>query len=334
MKKIRIGNDLLIEWAITMNGLPYNLNPDGVRLYVCSRYARTEVVDFKINANVLSWTFYGKDQAHTGTYSLLLVQNNGLEGMITADVCEAFELVARSCFVGGKDDEHITTASVSVESSLILGGVTHDEFEKVENDVRQWKDKNVSLFLDSLVVVTPELGQQSVLDVMAFRSIVEKHQLEQKAGIPLPCLFKRETRDLFHFGSMVFSKSSDGKYQRMDITYSNGLSTSDMSNDEILWAPDCNGVSNIAYLYDVSMGFIMTLGVGTIRDLARYDSIDVYSTVKKLESVNVEKLLAFEDFADRIVTLEQIVSTQADELTSNSSKISSLQSRVRRLEGL
>lgn len=101
MKKIRIGNDIEILWAIyIINGSdksPYDLTGKNLSLYLKGPKGRIEVSGHTADKNILKWTFYGKDQHHAGTYSLELVENEGCEGMHTIDQCNAFSLVKNSC---------------------------------------------------------------------------------------------------------------------------------------------------------------------------------------------------------------------------------------------
>ena len=101
MKRIRIGNDIEILWAIyVINGTkksPYDLTGKNLSLYLKGPKGRTEVSGHTSDQNILKWIFFGMEQHHPGTYSLELVVNEGSEGMHTIDRCNAFSLVKSSC---------------------------------------------------------------------------------------------------------------------------------------------------------------------------------------------------------------------------------------------
>ena len=97
MVRIRIGNDIPIRWAVTRCGVPEDFAGKSLRLYMRTAYSETEVTDFAVNGNVLSWTFPGAAQKATGTYTFTLVENEGLDDMATVDACDALKLVACTC---------------------------------------------------------------------------------------------------------------------------------------------------------------------------------------------------------------------------------------------
>ena len=97
MVRIRIGNDIPIRWTVTRCGVPEDFTGKSLRLYMRTAYSETEVTDFAVNGNVLSWTFPGAAQKATGTYTFTLVENEGLDDMATVDACDALKLVACTC---------------------------------------------------------------------------------------------------------------------------------------------------------------------------------------------------------------------------------------------
>ena len=97
MVRIRIGNDIPIRWAVTRCGVPEDFAGKSLKLYMRTAYSETEVTDFAVNGNVISWTFPGAQQKATGTYTFTLVENDGLDDMATVDACDALKLVACTC---------------------------------------------------------------------------------------------------------------------------------------------------------------------------------------------------------------------------------------------
>lgn len=95
--KIRIGNDITIRWTVTRCGEPEDFTGRTLRLLMRTAYSETEVADFSVDGNVISWTFRGPDQKSTGTYTFTLVENAGRDDMNTVDACDALKLVECSC---------------------------------------------------------------------------------------------------------------------------------------------------------------------------------------------------------------------------------------------
>lgn len=94
MKKIRIGNDIPIKWVIKRDGHPEDFTGKQLKILMRSSIGEeTEITDYTLNGNVLSWMFYGKDQSQLVTYSFTLIENDGQEGMYTVDACNALQLV-------------------------------------------------------------------------------------------------------------------------------------------------------------------------------------------------------------------------------------------------
>lgn len=118
MKSERIGNDIKIEWGILRQGVPFSLTGKDVTIYLGSPFGRTKISGFSIDSNKVLWTFFGKDQKSLGKYSLILVVNEGNEGMITTDICDFVNLVRCSCEVGGVDDVNVQTETISLTSNL------------------------------------------------------------------------------------------------------------------------------------------------------------------------------------------------------------------------
>ena len=125
MEKIRKGNDIEIQWAIYagqgINEAPYDLSGRNLTLYLRNQFGRTEVYDFKTERHILSFFFYGKDQKHTGTYSIELVENEGREGMHTVDECDAFTLVNHSCQTGGESEGRVECIHLQFRSHMSVG---------------------------------------------------------------------------------------------------------------------------------------------------------------------------------------------------------------------
>lgn len=123
VKNFRIGNDLVVLWAIcNRDGSPYNLANKQVRLFVMNERGRKEVVpvlttlpDGSIN-NVIRWDFYGMEQRVMGLYTLSVeIFTDEDKKSIKKDYCEAFCLVGSSSL----EDEDLAD-NISDGGELIL----------------------------------------------------------------------------------------------------------------------------------------------------------------------------------------------------------------------
>lgn len=97
MKRIRIGNDIPIRWTILRSGQPEDFFGKTLKVLMRSVKETVEVTDYEIDGNVISWTFFGKNQKSGGTYSFTLIENEGKPEMFTTDACNALLLVNCSC---------------------------------------------------------------------------------------------------------------------------------------------------------------------------------------------------------------------------------------------
>lgn len=97
MKKIRIGNDIVIKWRITVNGEEFNLEGLDLSLYISTTYQPRKAIAFTVAGNEITATFKGTDQNVTGVYRLTLYRNEGENSQSILDACDAFELVSCSC---------------------------------------------------------------------------------------------------------------------------------------------------------------------------------------------------------------------------------------------
>lgn len=127
MKDIRIGNDIIVSWSIFAEGAPYSLEGKEVTLYLCSQFGKRRAEGYAITGNQITWTFFGKEQKHSGKYSLELVVNEDAEGMVTTDACDFVNLVSCSCKVGGADEQGVQTESIELTSSFEF--VPYDDTE-------------------------------------------------------------------------------------------------------------------------------------------------------------------------------------------------------------
>ena len=166
MNKIRIGKDFAVKWPIYSkdNGdrKPYIISNAELRLITPIGVELT--TEYKFNENVVEWIFRGKDQKYIGIYSLELVKNDGQNGMVTVDVCKAFELVAHSCEENINASGDVTIETIYLESDIMLapiaGGESYDDTE-IREELAKKADKadiptKVSELENDAEYVTPE----------------------------------------------------------------------------------------------------------------------------------------------------------------------------------
>lgn len=97
MTAIRIGNDIPINWTIMRAGDPEDFFGKDLTLLMNTPKGQVKITDYHIDGNVISWTFFGKNQKWFGPYSFTLIENEGEEGMFTVDSGTVLMLVNCSC---------------------------------------------------------------------------------------------------------------------------------------------------------------------------------------------------------------------------------------------
>ena len=162
MERLRKGNDFDILWDIVAGGndsnIPYDLTGKNLEVFMINAYERVAVKNFKVEGNTISWRYLGKDQQRRGIYSLLLIENEGKEGMHTVDECKAFELVDCSCMEGGEAESHVRIETIRLKSGISVNSIVPDkkldvdsgnvvenatiakEFQRVDNDIKRVSD--------------------------------------------------------------------------------------------------------------------------------------------------------------------------------------------------
>lgn len=133
MKKIRIGNDIPIKWTINREGQPEDFSGKTIKLLMRSMSEEVEITDYKIEGNVISWTFFGKDQTKATAYTFTLIENEGQEGMFTIDACRVLQLV--ECSDQADDDD--SDMDVEETTDGTSGEVTADSEIQIPADGSQ-----------------------------------------------------------------------------------------------------------------------------------------------------------------------------------------------------
>lgn len=97
MYRLRVGNDINIQWRILRDGTPEDFAGKELRLLMRGTSQTIEVTGYTIEGNVLKWTYLGKDQKGPSTFTFTLIENEGKEDMFTIDKCDVLRLVSCSC---------------------------------------------------------------------------------------------------------------------------------------------------------------------------------------------------------------------------------------------
>jgi len=124
VRNIRIGKDFNVIWSVFKiedgGRFPYNLEGKDLRLVISTPLRREDARGWKVEGNRIKWTFRGRDQRQLGRYQLVLLENEGFDGMVTVDTGDAFCLVASSRQEKGADDKDIVIEDVRLESDIAL----------------------------------------------------------------------------------------------------------------------------------------------------------------------------------------------------------------------
>lgn len=122
MEKIRKGNDIEVQWEIyaEQDGSvsPYDLTGKSISLYLKNAFGSREIVEYTIRENAVRFMFWGMEQKHLGTYSLILVENEGKEGMHTVDERHAFAIVPHTCEAGGDIEGNVEIENIVFKTNV------------------------------------------------------------------------------------------------------------------------------------------------------------------------------------------------------------------------
>lgn len=97
MYKVRVGNDINIQWRIFRNDSPEDFAGKTLRLLMRGTSQTIEVRDYVLEGNVIKWEYKGKDQRGPSTFTFTLIENEGKDDMFTIDKCDVLRLVSCSC---------------------------------------------------------------------------------------------------------------------------------------------------------------------------------------------------------------------------------------------
>ena len=118
MKKVRIGNDIAIEWSIYRLGEGEILQDKKVEVKILDPKMMPVPFSYEIVENKIIGVFEGRIQKCVGAYTLLLLENCGELHMNTLDECNFVQLVPHSYMEGGKDESSITTEIIELSTDI------------------------------------------------------------------------------------------------------------------------------------------------------------------------------------------------------------------------
>lgn len=119
MKKIRIGKDIALRWAILTNGEPEPLQGRDLKIIILDPLRRKiTITNYETDGHLLSFRFPGTEQKLLGKYSLTMWENFGKADMTAVDACNVFELVSTTCQEPTADMESET---IDWQSNIQIG---------------------------------------------------------------------------------------------------------------------------------------------------------------------------------------------------------------------
>lgn len=130
-----MGKDFNVRWSIRKRvdgeGQPYELaGKELVLQYRRPNGTLHEAKEWRVEGNIIIWTFRGRDQKAPGLYGLILTENGGKDGMVTVDTCRAFNLVAHSCEETEGSGSDIVIEDVVLESEVTFAALRGPQGEQ------------------------------------------------------------------------------------------------------------------------------------------------------------------------------------------------------------
>lgn len=123
MNKLRIGKDFGLTWTISAksaDGITPYIPTGKILVWLVTPYNKVKAEGAIFEDNKVRWIFRGRDQKHLGIYGLELIENQGENGMVTIDTCNAFELVEHTCEETGNDGNGLIFDTVELITDVEL----------------------------------------------------------------------------------------------------------------------------------------------------------------------------------------------------------------------
>lgn len=229
MFRKRIGNDIAFIWRVyrkdrdTDTVKPEDFEGKDVTVKLISPLQRAVGIEnVTISTGVVKFSFKGKNQHVCGTYTAVLQENRGEDGMTTLDVVDAVILVEHSYMEeDGDDGDVIEAEAVELESEIGQG------FEQQQADWAQTDDTAVNFIKNK-----PDLGlylQKTDDDGHGNMSIYGQGTITMTLADEQGVINQTGT---FSAGGWSVS-SPDGKFQ----TFGNSIyrGTMGLDHDSVVW---------------------------------------------------------------------------------------------------
>lgn len=130
MIKKRIGNDFTLRWTVYVNKGDISLEDVGkenIKLTLTDPTgAPVSIGKYSVEGNNILIRLYGYQMEgncrswRLGSYSLHLTLYKGEAGQTTVDLCDAFQLVGKSCQEGGDSQDVEVDTAIDLESSDLM----------------------------------------------------------------------------------------------------------------------------------------------------------------------------------------------------------------------
>lgn len=287
MDKIRIGNDIHIEWSIFRDDQPEVFEGKDVEVRLIHPRTRDVMpLEWVISDGVVSATFYGKDQIDTGDYKLMLVENNGAPNMATIDECKAFTLVQCSCQEQKeKPSTSLQLYKVQLVSSFALSGGGNISVEGYPNVDELEEVKELSG--DENIIITDSEGNKKttignlkeyvVKDISElppfriFENESDYNAVKDELGDCVVCL--RDTGVMLYH---VYSEAEDGEEGGGEIE-DKYIRFADAEVQRICaenWG-DGAGITNeqVEAVTDIGAAFAKNTGITSFDEFARFKNV-------------------------------------------------------------
>lgn len=179
---LRIGKDFTVKWNIfrrTEGGrIAYDLEGKNLVLRLQNAIETVDVQGFAVTGNTIEWVFRGKDQKYVGRYTLILVENQDENGMVTIDKVGAFILVAHTHQETDNDREDVVIETLELSSESVLlpvgeGGSGPVDQELNASSENAIANKTVTQAFTEVVKALRE-KQDAITDLNAIREGAKK----------------------------------------------------------------------------------------------------------------------------------------------------------------
>lgn len=218
MKKVRIGNDIAVEWKIYRLGEEETLQGKDIAVKLLDPMMKPVSFTYEIEGNKITGVFEGRNQCRTGAYTLLLVENCGQLHMNTIDECNFVQLVPHTFMEGGKDESSITTEKIDLSTDIEVPSNGLDGDSAYEIWIKQGHEGSESDFI-AWLQQPAIIAANEVQDQMAL--LAEKEAVRNKAEQARQSAEKsREDAEEARIKSEISRERSESLRKEHDTMYS------------------------------------------------------------------------------------------------------------------